>query len=310
MKNDHFTPKRRAPYLLYDQLIQNKKLHHTAENILLLNPYNITNWEYHDRPENELGNIDLLATEFKKIGQIVPCIVRPMNNNINANIQYELIAGERRWRAAKKAEIKLKVIILNLTDKESALIQSSENSQRKDLSDYAKFLSYYSLIKNNILTQKDLINKLNFSKHKISRILSFKNIPLDVAKSLKDMSKISGRTSSAIVQICARGKEYRNAIMDLSSQITQGKIGHEKLVFLVNKKINDNTISTLNQVFANNDLIFTIKNKSKITIELSNKFSFLIKNKSKNEYLIKKLKNIYYELMEESQKMYPAGYIF
>jgi len=300
INNDKFTPKRHAPYLLYDELIKSKELHNDIQNILFVNPYEITNWKYHDRPTSELGDIDLLAKEFKEIGQIVPCIVRPIINNKDTHAKYELIAGERRWRAAKKSEVKLKVIVSSLTDKEAALVQSSENSKRKDLSDYAKFLSYSSLIKNNILTQTDLVNKLSFSKNKISRILSFKNIPLDVVKSLKDMSKISARTSSAIVQICAKGEMHKKAIIDLSSNIMTGKIGHEKLSILVDKKINGDATNKLNQIFVEKDLIFTIKDKKKITIEFSNKFSFSIKEKNKSEYLIKKLKNLYYEILDDS----------
>ena len=300
VNNNKFTPKRHAPYLLYDELIKNKELNHDIQNILLLNPYEIINWKYHDRPTSELGDIDSLANEFKKIGQIVPCIVRPVLNNSDTNIKYELIAGERRWRASKKAEVKLKVIVSNLSDKEAALVQSSENSKRKDLSDYAKFLSYSDLIKNNILSQSDLANKLLFSKNKISRILSFKNIPFDVKKLLIDMSKISARTSSAIVQICAKGEAHKNAVIDLTDKIMKGKIGHEKLAILVSKKVNGNTTIQKNQIFADKDLIFTIKDKNKITIELSNKFSHTLGEKNKIDCLIKKLKNLYYEILDDS----------
>src|SRR4051812_20437328 len=71
----------------------------------LVDPDNIVNWKYSDRPEFELGNIEALANEFTTIGQQQPCIVRPIEHKDNF---YELLVGERRWRAAKEAKIKLK----------------------------------------------------------------------------------------------------------------------------------------------------------------------------------------------------------
>ena len=300
MDNDSYTSKRYAPYILYDELIRDKALRSNNHCIISISPHDIENWEYHDRPKSELGNIDILATEFKRIGQIVPCIVRAIASNKANNMKYELIVGERRWRAAKKAEVQLKVIVYDLDDRESALIQSSENLQRKDLSDYAKFLSYHSLIKNNILTQKDLVSELNFSKSTVSRMLSFKDIPLDVVKYFKDMSGISSRTSSAIVQICNKGKRYKDAIINLSSKIIKGKIGHEKLAILVENSISKNASNEINQIFVDSDLIFTVKNKNKITIELSSRFSLVINKKNQNERLIKKLKNLYYESLNKN----------
>ena len=48
----------------------------SAEEVLELSPSEIKNWDYHDRPTSELGDIEALANEFKEIGQLQPCIVR------------------------------------------------------------------------------------------------------------------------------------------------------------------------------------------------------------------------------------------
>ena len=66
-------------------------------NIIQLPTSKIINWKYNDRPESELGNISELADNIKQIGQQQPCIVR----ELIAGQKYELIAGERRWRAVK-----------------------------------------------------------------------------------------------------------------------------------------------------------------------------------------------------------------
>ena len=211
------------------------------DKVVSVDPNKIKNWEYHDRPESELGDIDSLAEEFKNMGQQIPCIVRTIPKN--EKFQYELIAGERRWRAALKASIPLKVLIRNLTNNEAALVQISENSNRSELSDYAKGMSYAKLINNNILTQSDLVEKLKISKQQVSRLLSFSRIPTEITGALKDMSKISARTAEEIKQIAAKGDKYKEAIIKYASQIQEGNIGKTTLNTLVNKHVN-NVINT------------------------------------------------------------------
>ncbi len=99
---------------------------------------------------------------MKTNGQAQPCLVRPISHS--PVFDYELIVGERRWRAAKIAEIDLLVMVDNLTDGQAAAIQIAENSNRKDLSDFSKGMNYSRLIDNGILTQKDLEQVLGKNK--------------------------------------------------------------------------------------------------------------------------------------------------
>ena len=71
-------------------------------NKIPMAPNKIINWEFSDRPISELGDITSLANEFTKIGQQQPCLVIPHPDKVG---HYELIKGERRWMAAKKANI-------------------------------------------------------------------------------------------------------------------------------------------------------------------------------------------------------------
>ena len=118
------------------------------EEISLVDPNEICNWDFHDRPESELGDIDALANDFVKVGQQQPCLIRPSHNTDSC---YELIIGERRWRAAKLAQIELKVIIKDISDSDAALVQAAENENRVDLSDYAKGMSYSKLIDSGVI---------------------------------------------------------------------------------------------------------------------------------------------------------------
>src|SRR5262249_28150879 len=141
------------------------------ENLIQqIDPCNICRWRYKDRPDNELGNIDELAADLKQNGQIQPIILR--QNTSGTSEDYELIIGERRWRAAKLAHIKLKAMVWSLSDKESAILQAAENEKRKDISDYAKGISYKRLIDEKIVTVKDLEIQLNKSQSYIRNVLS------------------------------------------------------------------------------------------------------------------------------------------
>lgn len=226
------------PSLPYSDII-----HNSSETILEISCDNIKNWEFHDRPENELGDIESLANEFKEIGQQQPCIVRLLNKDLNL---YELIVGERRWRAAQLAKVKLKVIVKDLSDSEAAIIQASENHNRKDLSDYARGISYFHLIEKGIITQKELSEKLNISKQQISRLLSFSKIPHKITSKIQDFSKISARTAEEIKQLSNKGDDYIEAILSLCDRLQTGEIGREKLQLLVEKTVNKNMKFAIN----------------------------------------------------------------
>lgn len=215
------------------------------EKIVLIDPEDIKNWEFHDRPEQELGDIDALANEFKNIGQQQPCIIRCTTPG--DRYKYELIVGERRWRASKIAKTKLKCIIKDLTDTDSALIQSAENDNRQDLSEYAKGISYARLIEENILNQKLLTEKLGRNKQYVSSLLSFSKIPKKITDNIGDMSKVSSRTAETIKRLSNKGDEYIDAILEYSQQIGTGKIGSNKLSEKVINKVKNSEENVKNK---------------------------------------------------------------
>jgi len=182
----------------------------TENQVLKIDPYLIENWKYHDRNSANLGDIDSLAQEFIQVGQQQPCIVRPLKENPT---KYELIIGERRWHAAKKANLKLLVIIKDLDDSTAALAQAAENENRINLSDYEKGLSYTKLIADNIIQQKDLIEKLGKSKQYISALLSFSKIPSEILDAIEDISKFSAISAERVKQITARSELHKQALI-------------------------------------------------------------------------------------------------
>lgn len=230
--------------------------------IYLIDPQNIRRWEYKDRPLSELGDIDSLAEEFKAIGQQQPCIVRP----IEGKKEYELIVGERRWRAAQKANIKLKAIVSFLDDNTAALAQSAENDSRNDLSDFAKGMSLSKLISAGIIKQKDLQDKLGKTKQEVSRFLSFSRIEQSVFEAIADFSSITSRTAYEISRLSKKGDRYTQALINLSAKIRTGKHGANWIIRQVDKILNKPDVTekpTITFSDNNGHALFTLRYDSK-----------------------------------------------
>lgn len=203
-----------------------EKLDHNVETIQEINPFKIRRWAEKDRPSNELGDIEGLAKNLKDVGQLVPCIVRPIKEN---EFDYELVVGECRWEAAKIANIRLKAIIRELDDHEASLVQAVENEKRKDLSEFAKGMSYATKIDKGLLSQKDLINILGISKQQVSRLLSFKKIPITLFEAIDDFRNVSARTAEELCRYTNKGNEYIDALISLAPKIRTGKFGEKRI---------------------------------------------------------------------------------
>ncbi len=176
--------------------------HFPAENvadlhIITLNPDDCSLWEYYDRPESELGDIEALANSMRENGQQEPILVRPTQSTNKT--KYEVIFGNRRWRAAKLANISLTAIVKNLTDQKAALCQKEENENRKDLSDYARALSYRKLIERGIFaSESELCQKMSVSKKTINDVMAFLRVPDVLKNKIPNFSTISRVTATKL----------------------------------------------------------------------------------------------------------------
>lgn len=265
-----------------------------------INPSSIKRWQYKDRPEDELGDIDSLANELKTIGQQQPCIVRKISNN-----NFELIVGERRWLAAQKAQLKLKVIVEDIDDNTAALIQAAENDSRLDLSDYAKGMSLFKLINDKVITQKDLETKLSKSKQEITRLLSFAKIDNDVCESIQTFTKVSSRTAYEISRLSKKGYEYKEALKSISDKIRDGRYGANKVIDEVNKFVNkkDAKNTDSQKIYASDGRhLFTWRsdNNHKPSIHFpSDIVNLIVNNKINIDILSEGIKNEIYKQLKE-----------
>lgn len=235
---DKIMPKKtfkKKDYRAYDMNADKVKVEMSENDngLIKLNPTDIIRWEHKDRLDQDMGDMNDLIHSLKNNGQQTPCIVRKLSNSD----KYELIAGERRWRALTSLNQKVLCTVYDVDDKKASIIQAIENEKREGLSDYAKALSFDKKIKQNILTKKDLKEQLNLSDLQISRLLSFTKIDNDVEKAIEDFHLVSARTAAEINRIVNKGENYKREIIKLADKIRSGALGSTSLEKEVSKAL-------------------------------------------------------------------------
>lgn len=130
-----------------------------------------------------------LEQSIKKYGVVQPVIVRKKDNG-----NYELIAGERRLRAAKNAQLeKIPVVIKEYDNRESAEIALIENLQREDLNPIEEGKAYESIIKKYDLTQEEMSQIAGKSRSYITNTLRLLTFPDAIQKLLQSKKLTTGQ---------------------------------------------------------------------------------------------------------------------
>ena len=123
-----------------------------------------------------------LSESIKEQGIIQPILVRKKSED-----KYEIVAGERRWRAAQLAKIhEVPVIILNIDDKKSLEFAILENIQRSDLNGIEEALGYDNLVKKFGYSQETLSKILGKSRSHVANTLRLAGLPEEIKKMISD----------------------------------------------------------------------------------------------------------------------------
>lgn len=136
-----------------------------------------------------------LSESIKHHGIVQPIILRKEKDN------YIIVAGERRWRAAKMAGLKkVPSIVMDLTDKQVLEISLIENIQRQDLNSIEEAMAYKRLISDFDLTQEELSKRIGKSRVAITNTIRLLNLSEDVQQYLIEgvISEGHGRTLLAV----------------------------------------------------------------------------------------------------------------
>ena len=133
--------------------------------------------------------LDELAASLRERGIIQPIVVRPLRGVPDT---YEIIAGERRWRAAQRANLhEVPVVIIEATDAEALQLAIVENVQRTDLNPLEEAEGYRSLIRDFSHSQDDVARMVGKSRSHVANTLRLQTLPDRVREHI-----LSGRLSA------------------------------------------------------------------------------------------------------------------
>jgi ParB family transcriptional regulator, chromosome partitioning protein len=165
-----------------------------------------------------------LSRSIKERGVIQPLIVRPLEGG-----RYEVVAGERRWRAAKMAGVvTVPVIVRNLSDSESLEIALIENLQRENLNPLDTAEAYDTLIQRFSYTHEDLAKRIGKDRSNITNHLRLLRLPDPIKQDLREDRISMGHARTLL------GVEHLPTQLKLSHRIVKRKLSVRELERIVN----------------------------------------------------------------------------
>ncbi len=150
-----------------------------------------------DQPRKHFGQDELeeLAASIRSVGIIEPLVLRKKGDKL------EIIAGERRWRAAQLAGLeKVPAVIKDVADNDVLEMALIENLQREDLNPIEEAIAYQDLISRHNYRQEDLAKKLGKSRAAITNAIRLLGLPENVQQYLVD-GKISAGHARALLSV-------------------------------------------------------------------------------------------------------------
>ena len=180
-----------------------------------------------------------LSESIKEQGIIQPILVRKKSED-----KYEIVTGERRWRAAQLAKIhEVPVIILNIDDKKSLEFAILENIQRSDLNGIEEALGYDNLVKKFGYSQETLSKILGKSRSHIANTLRLAGLPEEIKKMISDGLLTAGH-ARCLVNVPENVK-LAKIIVNKNLSVRQAEfLVKKEQVFSSSKKIKTNSKDT------------------------------------------------------------------
>lgn len=210
--------------------------------------------------ENELNT---LSNSIRKYGVLQPVILRQIGD------KYEIIAGERRYKATVQAGLKtIPAIIKNSDDNTSAEIALLENLQRKNLTVIEEAQSFKKLLDRGF-TQEEVANKLGISQSSIANKIRLLNLPRKVQDALL-FNKISERHARSLLSL--NDKELQENLVDriVNEKLTVRQTEEEISKLLNNYKVEDDIPSEIRKYIERDDIDYLYEDDRPEVVEIKN----------------------------------------
>lgn len=213
--------------ILDDNILEEKK-----ESVSTLRISDIEPRKDQPRKTFDTESLQFLADSISVHGVLQPIIVR---ENANFKGSYEIIAGERRWRAAKMAGLsEIPVVIVDGDDLKIAQISLIENVQRENLNPVEEALGYSALMERFSLTQDQVSKEVGKSRSTIANIMRLLDLPDEILELVRDF-KLSTGHAKALLSLKDDDKAIELAHKTIENDLSVREV--EKYV----KKIQENS---------------------------------------------------------------------
>lgn len=197
-----------------------------------------------------------LAESIKQYGVIQPITVRAIGEN------YELVAGERRWRASRLAGLEyVPCNVIEITDTQSAEVALLENLQREDLNFMEEAEAYYNLINEHNFTQEEIAKRMGKKQSTIANKLRLLRLGTKIRKLCLE-NNLTERHARALLALPDEELQFKiiNKIVieELNVKKTEELINRELLI-LAGKQLNEKKKNNIKRVIPGKLYVNTIK---------------------------------------------------
>jgi ParB family chromosome partitioning protein len=142
--------------------------------------------KYQPRIDMREDSLAELAESIKAQGVVQPIVVRPLPNVTGGETEYEIVAGERRWRAAQMAGLQtIPAVVRDIPDESAVAVALIENIQREDLNPVEEARSLHRLIEEFGLTHADAADAVGRSRATVTNLLRLLELPRMVREMLE-----------------------------------------------------------------------------------------------------------------------------
>lgn len=223
------------------------------------------------RTDIDEGRVEELADSIRKVGVLQPVIVRPLGE------KYQIIAGERRWRASRIAGLeRIPVRILALDEVASLEVALIENLQREDLNPIEEARGYRQLLTGHQMTQAELADKVSKSRSTITNALRLLDLPEEVQELVYE-GKMTAGHARAVLSVPDEAARIKLAMKIAEEGLSVREAENLARLFAVGKTAHDPKPPTpksfkvvarsLRRMLGTNVRVKQVKDKGKIEIE-------------------------------------------
>lgn len=193
-----------------------------------------------DQPRKvfDVEKIEILSNSIKNYGVLQPIVVKPDNNG-----KYMIIAGERRFRASKKARLtEMPAVIKDIPIKDIMEIALIENLQREDLNAIEEAIAYKSLIDNYNVTQEEISEAVGKSRPHITNTLRLLNLSKEVISMVED-NRITPGHGKALLRV-----NDEQAQIQIANKVIQEQLSVRETETIAKKFFESNQIDQTDKI--------------------------------------------------------------